>query len=120
MKKFSKMSKGALPVPYIVAIIIAIIVIALLVVWFFILRGQGGSAATLAFCQGKAITFCTQVAACGYQNSCAPKDKDGNAITDFYVYAPDCVSFRGQPSGLPNSIQATPNSCNPFLGQSTT
>ena len=39
--------KGALPVPYIVAIIIAIIVIALLIYWFFVLRNQGIDVATM-------------------------------------------------------------------------
>ena|SRR3989304_10146677 len=113
-------AKGALPVPYIVAIIIAIIVIALLIYWFFVLRNQGIDVATLAVCQGRAITFCSQVASCGYEESCAPKDSDGNPVTDFYIYAPDCESLRGKPSGLPQSIVSSATSCNPILGRPST
>ena len=107
--------KGALPVPYIVAIIIAIIVIALLIYWFFVLRNQGIDVATLAVCQAKLITYCSQWSSCGYEDTCLPKDRDGNPVSDFYVYASECISIRGKPSGLPGAI--SPTECRAALGQ---
>lgn len=96
-------SKGALPVPYIVALIIAILVIAVLVYWFFVLSGQGGSEATFRLCQGKLFTYCSQWATCNYQDTCQPKDRN-NQPADFYSINPDCVPFKGVPGKLPAAV----------------
>lgn len=108
--------KGALPVPYIVALIIAIIVIAVLIYWFLVLGGKGTDQATFRLCQGKVFTYCSQWAGCNYQDSCQPKDKTGNGA-DFFDLNPDCVPFRGSPNGLPSAIN--PTQCKAFFGQQT-
>lgn len=107
--------KGALPVPYIVALVIAIIVIAVLVYWFVVLRGQGTSAVTLALCQGKLVNYCSQWSRCNYETSCQPSSK-GNPVS-FYEFASECSQFAGQPDGLPASI--TDRECKQTLGQRT-
>lgn len=100
------MTKGALPVPYIVAMIIAIIVIAVLVYWFFILSGQGGDEAIKATCRSKQLLYCSQWAVCGYNSncggdSCRPRKGDS---CDFYQLNPECQKYQGQPNGLPSDV----------------
>jgi len=58
--------KGALPVPYIVALIIALIVIAILAYWFFVLSGRSGTEADIKLCEAKAVTYCAAWAATRY------------------------------------------------------
>ena len=77
--------KGALPVPYIVALILGIVVVALLGYWFFVIYGGGGGEATLTFCRGKELAYCTAWSSCGYQN-CAPEGS-------FNAYASDCAHY---------------------------
>ena len=110
----STKSKGALPVPYIVALIIAIIVIAVLIYWFFVLSGQGGSEATFRLCQGKLFTFCTGWATCNYQDTCQAKDRTGNAA-DFYDLNQECIPFKGVPNKLPGAV--TGPACKSLFGQ---
>ena len=107
-------SKGALPVPYIVALIIAILVIAILVYWFFVLSGQGGSEATFRLCQGKLFTYCSQWSVCGYTDTCQPSKSGQPAL--FYDINPDCLPFKGQPGKLPSDVSKP--SCQSILGQS--
>ena len=102
-------SKGALPVPYIVAIIIAIIVIVVLVVWFFVLSGQGNTQALDKICRATEFTYCTAWAVNGYDYSKIPGGKTGFCCgPDSYadscnpldwarqVNAPECRSLFGQ------------------------
>jgi hypothetical protein len=108
-------SKGALPVPYIVAIIIAVIVIAVLVYWFFVLSGKGNTQATDAFCRAKELTYCSQWApsnfnpssqpsgqrfCCGdttYANECRTLDWPSQ------VDGPACRTLLGLPAQTPTS-----------------
>jgi hypothetical protein len=106
MKSLLKSKKGALPVPYIVALIIAIIVIAVLIYWFLIEYIGGNNQVTLALCQGKLRVYCSSWATCNYLDTCQPKDNTGNAA-DFYTLNPDCLPFKGQANGLPNGISPT-------------
>lgn len=50
--------KGAMPVPYIVALIIAAIVIGLLGYWLIVTLGVGGSEAAEKMCQAKLAGAC--------------------------------------------------------------
>lgn len=52
------MPKGAIPVPYIVALVIAIVVIAVLVYMFFTHSWIFSGTATAAWCQGKKVEYC--------------------------------------------------------------
>jgi hypothetical protein len=99
-------SKGALPVPYIVAIIIAVIVIAVLVYWFFVLSGKGNTQALDAFCRAREFTYCTQWATNGFDTTKMPNGQN------FNTYANECktLDWPGQVNGL---------TCRTLLGQQT-
>jgi hypothetical protein len=69
------MAKGALPVPYIVALIIAIIVIAVLIYWFFIISGKPWEEFRKDQCTARAVAYCTTWAPTGYAY-----DEDGSPM----------------------------------------
>jgi hypothetical protein len=98
-------SKGALPVPYIVAIIIAVIVIAVLVYWFFVLSGKGSTTATDSFCRAREFTYCAQWATSSFdlnnrpgKNTANPTDTGKSFAVGDNSYAPECkdISWAGQ------------------------
>ena len=60
------MKKGAVPIPYIIALLLGIAVVAILGYWFFVLGGQWGGEVTLQRCRSKAVTYCTSWQATGY------------------------------------------------------
>jgi len=68
-----KRPKGALPIPYIVALIIAIIVIAVLIYWFMIMGGKPIEEFERQRCNARAATYCSLWAPTGYTF-----DNDGN------------------------------------------
>ena len=70
-------STGALPVPYIVAIIMAIIVIVVLVVWFFVLSGNGNLQALDKLCRATEFTYCMTWSANSFDPSKIPGGKTG-------------------------------------------
>jgi hypothetical protein len=98
--------KGALPVPYIVAIIIAILVIAVLVYWFFVLTNQGTTTSSETICRGKEIAYCTQWSASGYNPDRQP------SAEDFTLWATDCATYSWAKS-------VNPSACRQVLGQQT-
>jgi len=102
----SNKMKGALPVPYIVAIIIAILVIAVLVYWFFVLSNEGTTTSSETICRGKEIAYCTQWSATGYNPDSQPGKKD------FSLWASDCVSYSWAKS-------VNPTACRQVLNQQT-
>jgi len=71
--------KGAVPVPYIIALILGIIVVGLLAYWFFILGGKIPGITTEQWCNERKFSFCTQWSECGYGTSCYPGDWSGFA-----------------------------------------
>jgi len=99
--------KGALPVPYIVAIVIAIVVIAVLVYWFFVLSGQGGGTAIEQFCLAKRFTYCSSWAAVGYDPEKQPGKKE------FAEWAPECGTYTWA-----KAVSMT--ACKEALGQKST
>lgn len=105
-------SKGALPVPYIVAIIIAVIVIVVLLVWFFVLSGKGTNAATDAFCRAREFTYCTSWAANSYDPSKIPGGKTG------FCCGPD--SYANECSSIDWARSVGQTECKGLLGQNTT
>ena len=52
------MSKGSIPIPYIIALLLGIAVVAILGYWFFVLSGLWGGEATLQTCRTNAHTYC--------------------------------------------------------------
>lgn len=82
--------KGALPVPYIVALILAIIVVALLGYWFYTVYIRGESEQSEGICRAKELAFCTQWSAAGYDTGQKPS---GGFITNSEgdtPFAPEC------------------------------
>jgi len=88
------MQKGAIPVPYIVALILGIVIIALLGYWFFVLGGRLPGQATEGVCREKALVWCSEWSGTGYDASgfvgfsttCGAED-----IASYY--APECCSY---------------------------
>jgi hypothetical protein len=60
------MNKGAVPIPYIIALVLAIAVIALIGYWFFFLSGQWSGQVTETQCTTHAITYCSDWKLTGY------------------------------------------------------
>ncbi len=60
------MKKGAVPVPYIIALLLGIAVVAVLGYWFFVLGGQIGGEVTLQNCKSKATIYCNSWQTNGY------------------------------------------------------
>ncbi len=65
------MRKGAVPIPYIIALLLGIAVVSILGYWFFVLGGQWGMEVTMQRCTSTAMTHCTtwRTAAYGYDNN---------------------------------------------------
>jgi len=61
------MKKGAVPIPYIIALLLGIAVVAILGYWFFALGGQWGGEVTLQRCRTMAHTYCSSWKAVGYR-----------------------------------------------------
>jgi len=88
------MPKGTIPVPYIVALIIAIVVIAVLVYMFLTHTGIFSGTATAAWCQGKKVEYCFKWA----QRS-ADYAEDKRPTEDWDSFAPGCKDIGvGSPS----------------------
>ena len=83
------MSKGAVPIPYIIALLLGIAVVAILGYWFFVLSGLWGGEATLQTCRANAHTYCAGWQALGYT-----EDDDGNpSVGWFSDKYPACGSY---------------------------
>lgn len=52
------MSKGALPIPYIIALIIGVIVVAVLAYWFVTSGGKGTGIGKEAECRARMLDMC--------------------------------------------------------------
>lgn len=52
------MRKGALPIPYIIALIIGVIVVAVLAYWFISSSGKGSNVGKEAECRGRILQWC--------------------------------------------------------------
>jgi hypothetical protein len=78
------MPKGEIPVPYIVALILALIVIAIIAYMFFTRTGPFSNAADASVCKSKEHQYCFEwgVKSSSYQEDKRPKSWD--------EYAPGC------------------------------
>lgn len=104
------MKKGALPVPYIVAILIALVVIVLLLYWLYYVGFiKFNPQIDRAACESKRIPYCTAWAASNY----ATDQKTGEPINPpgpWDRYAADCVQNNAMPT-------VTETDCRKALGQ---
>jgi hypothetical protein len=94
------MKKGAVPVPYIIALLLGIAVIAILGYWFFVLSGQWGGEVNLETCRGKAHTYSTTDIH-DIDDSSTPEDESQNVIETrpsvgwFVDKNPACKTYAG-------------------------
>jgi len=111
------MKKGAVPIPYIIALLLGIAVVAILGYWFFVLGGQWGGEVSLQGCRNKALLYCQ-----AYQGSGYDEDEDGQPSPlgwfgrvapegeQIKVYASKCAGYRtdlGFSSGWDPDIEET-------------
>lgn len=88
------MEKGAVPVPYIIALILGIVVVGLLAYWFFVLGGRVGDQASETECRATENIYCTTWAATGYGDESKPGGKDfSDTCPGTGTYAPACCSY---------------------------
>lgn len=80
------MSKGALPLPYIVAIVFAVIVIAIIAYMFFTQTGIFSKSVNEEYCGAKRLKYCFDWKVAGGGEDNKPKGGWGN-------YAPECKDF---------------------------
>lgn len=59
--------KGAVPIPYIIALLLGVAVVAILGYWFFVLGGQLGGDITLQKCRSNAQIYCNSWKLLGYR-----------------------------------------------------
>ena len=106
------MNKGAVPIPYIIALLLGIAVVAILGYWFFVLGGAIGGEVTLATCQTRAHTYCAGWQFLGYDYDSETDDPIVDWFSDNY---PECTSYQttlGFTGGAATHIQA----CQRILG----
>jgi hypothetical protein len=86
-KHLKFMAKGELPVPYIVALILAVIVIAIIAYLLFTYFSGSNSELKISQCKGKQTQYCLE----WYKNS---PDYDAlKSPGNWETYAPGCTSY---------------------------
>ena len=112
------MSKGAVPIPYIIALLLGIAVVAIIGYWFFVLGGQWGGETNLQTCNTRAYTWCASWQALGYDGD----DTSGPSIVGwFYETEPGkgCSSYlatMGLSSSNDEDVERDIGTCNEILG----
>lgn len=81
--------KGAVPIPYIIALVLGVIVIALLAYWLFMSGGEFGTMITESSCQAKKMSYCNR-----WKFEGSKPDKEFCAASG-ESYAPECCEFYG-------------------------
>lgn len=84
------MSKGAVPIPYIIALVLAIAVIAIVAYWLFFSGGQFDVMIREKGCDAKLMAYCGEYRVSGgsmedFSGPC------GAGSTEYY--APECCEF---------------------------
>jgi len=93
--------KGAVPIPYIIALVLGVIVIALIAYWLFFSGGQFGTVITEKACEAKKMGYCSN-----WKIKGTKPDKDFSAICsevekDRTKYsAPECCILEWALDGL--------------------
>lgn len=106
------MSKGELPVPHIIAIVLGIVVLALLGYWFFSQGGIFGGATTEATCRSKLLQYCIAWSACNYEDACRP----GGSRFYEEKNSKECTPHKKQ---LSKDIDDVTETCRELFGQSS-
>lgn len=107
--------KGTLPVPYIVALIIAVIVIVVILIWFYGLSIKGTTTGTDAFCRAREFTYCSQWAASGYSSTSMPGADGAHPNGKLFCCGTD--SYANECSSISWATQVGQSECKSILGQ---
>ena len=99
------MRKGAVPIPYLIAIILGVVVIALLGYWFFVTGGSLSASITKGECDNKLMIYCIEWSSNNYVE--VPD------FGDWSTYASGCQTHH------PNDLTLK-TKCQTLLGQPTT
>ena len=110
--------KGAVPIPYIIALLLGIAVVAIIGYWFFVLGGQWGGETNLQTCNTRAYTYCASWAATGYSNDGEVPD---GIIDVFENRYPECGQYLSQIGayGFDGGVEEDIENCKSILGQSS-
>ena len=87
------MSKGAMPVPYLIAIIIGIIVIGVLVYMFVTKTGIFAGFSGEKECYARAEAYCMEWSLHGWTDDRCGEGESGCEFVEFKVKAPECKQF---------------------------
>lgn len=94
---------GAVPVPYIIALVLAIIVIALIAYWLFFSGGEFGRIIAEKGCEAKKLAYCNEWKTTGtkpdpgaFSATCPIDDREN-------YYAPECCIFEWAEDDLSNT-----------------
>lgn len=106
--------KGAVPIPYIIALLLGIAIIAIIGYWFFVLSGQWGLETNLAQCKTKATTYCAIWSQTGYASD---NDEPNFSLGWFSEQYPECTSYLSQ-LGFSDKSSASTDSqaCESIMG----
>jgi hypothetical protein len=84
------MNKGAVPIPYIIALVLAIIVIALVVYWLFFSSGDFGDIISEKGCEAKKMAYCSEYKTSSSSTSFSTSCDSINDNNKNEYYAPEC------------------------------
>ena len=86
--------KGAVPIPYIVALLLGIAVVAILGYWFFVLGGQWGGEVTAETCKTRALTYCTSWQILGFPYDVDDTSQPPDIVGWFSDKYKECDSYK--------------------------
>ncbi len=106
-------TKGAIPVSYIVALLLGIAVIGIIGYWFFFLGGEWGGEVTLNTCRSRAYTYCASWQAVGYSEDASTCEPD--IVGWFGESYERCKSYEAE-LGFRTSCPGNQDACKIILG----
>ena len=110
------MKKGAVPIPYIIALLLGIAVVAILGYWFFVLGGTIGGEITLERCRTRAHTYCATWQATGYATY---ENKPATLRGWFSDTYPACESYEASFGFTGDDVVEDKEACQLLLGAET-
>ena len=106
-------TKGAIPISYIVALLLGIAVIGIIGYWFFFLGGEIGGEVTLNTCRSRAYTYCASWQAIGYSKDSSTCEPD--IVGWFSESYQRCISHEDD-LGFRTSCPGNQDACKIILG----
>lgn len=78
------MRKGAIPIEYIIAIILGIIVVGVLGYWFFVLGGRLPGQATETWCRARENQYCSELSQYGFDENLLKQRHGVKDLNDYW------------------------------------